>query len=155
MEFEAKEDINASVDDVFEVLSDVDTIERQALRRGVKVKRVTAHTAPAPGMAWKATFKFRGRSRDCDIELVRVEPNERLKFHSRTAGLDTGVEVEVLALSKTHTRVISRAELTPKTLSARLLVQSMKLARGKLQRRFSQGMTQMKREIEARVAEQK
>ncbi len=152
MEFSAKEDINASVDEVFAILSDVDAIERQALRRGVDVRRTSAHTSPAAGMSWQASFKFRGRQRTSDITMTEFDTPTRMVFESVTGGLETRVVVELLQLSKAHTRVTTTAELMPKTLSARLLVQSMKLAKAKINRKFAVRMAQFARDVEERAA---
>lgn len=152
MEFVSKEDINASVEEVFAVLSDFDTVERQALRRGADVRRTTPHRAPAPGMGWSAEFKFRGRKRQSDITLSAFEPPNRMVFDSVTGGLETRLIVDLMQLSKAHTRVTTHAIMTPKTLSARLLVQSMKLAKSKINRKFAVRMAQVARDVEERAA---
>lgn len=151
MEFSSKEDINAKIEDVFAVLSDVDTIERQALRRGVEVRRKTSHSQPTEGMQWEAGFSFRGRKRASIITLTRFDPPSNMVFDSVTGGLETQLRVELLQLTRAHTRVTTTAILTPTTLSARLLVQSMKLAKSKINRRFAVRMAQFAREIEDRA----
>ena len=152
MEFVSKEDINASVEEVFAVLSDFDTVERQALRRGADVRRTTPHRNPEPGMGWSAEFKFRGRKRRSDITLSEFDPPNRMVFDSVTGGLETRLIVDLMQLSKAHTRVTTHAVMTPKTLSARLLVQSMKLAKSKINRKFAVRMAQVARDVEERAA---
>lgn len=151
MEFSSKEDINASVDEVFTILADIDAIERQALRRGIEVRRKTPHLSPEAGMAWQATFKFRGRKRTSDIVLSEFSPASRMVFDSATGGLETRFEVDLMELSRVHTRGTTTATLVPKTLSARLLVQSMKLAKSKIARRYAVRMAQFARDVEERA----
>ncbi|WP_425040495.1 SRPBCC family protein [Primorskyibacter sp. S187A] len=152
MEFTTKEDINATIDEVFAVLSDVDAIEKRALRRGIEVRRTTAHVTPTPGMGWQAVFQFRGRKRTSDITLVEYDAPQRMVFESVTGGLATRFSVDLVQMSKAHTRVTTNAMLKANTLSARLLVQSMKLAKSKINRKFAVRMTQFARDIEERAA---
>jgi uncharacterized protein YndB with AHSA1/START domain len=151
VEFSSKEDINASVEQVFAILSDIEAVERQALRRGVEVRRTTPHQEPAAGMGWQAVFKFRGRKRTSDISLTEFTPPSRMVFESRTGGLETRFEIDLMELSRAHTRVTTTALLMPKTLSARLLVQSMKLAKSKIARRYAVRMAQFARDVEERA----
>ena len=139
MEFQAKEDIEAPIDRVFAALSDINGIERQALRRGIKVRRITPHDAPEAGMRWNAGFKFRGRDMTADVLLARFDAPEAMMFEGQSGGLDTTFQIDLTALSPGRTRMAITAALLPRTLSARLLVQSLKLAKGRVTRKFSIG----------------
>jgi hypothetical protein len=57
----------------------------------------------------------------------------------------------LVPLSPNRTRVNLVLKMSPKTLSARLLVQSFKLARSSINKRFKARMAQYAREIENRV----
>lgn len=151
MEFVSKEDIEAPIDAVFAILSDVDAIERQALRRGVDVRRTTPHQLPIAGMAWQAEFAFRGRKRTSQITLCEFERPKLMVFESVTGGLNTLFRIDFLQLTSSVTRVTSTAELSAQTLSARLLVQSMKLAKSRIQRRYAVRMAQFARDVEERA----
>lgn len=151
MEFQAKEDIEAPIDKVFAILSDVNGMERQALRRGIKVRRTTPEEAPDAGMRWNAGFKFRGRDMTADVLLSRFEPPEALAFEGQSGGLETAFDVDLTALSPGRTRMSVTAMLSPKTLSARLLVQSLKLAKGRVTRKFSVRVAQFAKTLEERA----
>ena len=111
MKFSAREDIDAPIESVFEAVSDFDAFERRKV-------------------AW------RGRVYDVDAELVALEPGEGYTIESRSNGIESSGVVELVALSKTRTRMFVSIDLRPVTLSARLLVQSLRLAKGNLSRRF-------------------
>ncbi|TNF22914.1 MAG: SRPBCC family protein [Rhodobacteraceae bacterium] len=151
MQFQAKEDIEAPIDKVFAILSDVNAMERQALRRGIKVRRITTEDGPEAGMRWNAGFKFRGRDMLADVLLCRFEPPEALAFEGQSGGLDTTFEVDLTALSPGRTRMSVTTALLPRTLSARLLVQSLKLAKGRVTRKFSVRVAQFAKTVEERA----
>lgn len=150
MEFTSQEDIEAPIDRVFAALSDYDTIERQAMRRGVKVQRHPPRGDGA-GPRWTAGFRFRGREIEAEIIEQRAEPPEALGFAATAGGMETGMEVELTALTPARTRMTVHARLAPKTLSARLLVQSLKLARTRMTRKFSVRVAQFAKTLEDRA----
>lgn len=136
MQFTTREDIEAPIDYVFGVVSDFEGFERQAMRRGGEVARCDDLSAPGAGMRWEAVFPFRGKRRDIEIEMVEYTPPNQMVFESRMAGMTGGMTVSLLALSRGRTRLDMTLDLKPRSLPAKLLVQSMKLARGSLNKRF-------------------
>jgi hypothetical protein len=64
------------------------------------------------------------------------------------AGLDSLVKIELVALSPKRTRLSVSVEMSPKTLSARLLVQSLKLAKSSLTSRFDARVREFARSAE-------
>jgi uncharacterized protein YndB with AHSA1/START domain len=154
MELTSREDIEAPLEQVFAALSDFDHVERQVLRRGIDVQRTRDVTPTAEGLAWRAEFTFRGKPRRADITLTQFQPAERLVFETVSGGLTTEMAMDVVALSRARTRISTVAVLMPRTLSARLLVQSLKLAKGGIDKRFQTRMHQLARELETRLQAQ-
>lgn len=136
MKFSAREDIDAPIETVFEAVSDFDAFERRMLRRGVDITRDETVPIDRVGARWKAHFTWRGRSYDVDAELVSLEPGVSYAIESLSNGIETMATVDLVALSKTRTRLFVSLDLIPKTFSARLLVQSLRLAKGNLSRKF-------------------
>ncbi|WP_425099523.1 SRPBCC family protein [Tropicibacter sp. S64] len=151
MELKASEDIEAPIERVFAELADFEAIERQAMRRGVSVQRKGAAGAPAPGLSWTAGFTFRGKGRDAEITLTDYAEPEQMAFHSVSGGLEAATRIETVALSRGRTRITFVTELMPKTLSARLLVQSMKLAKGGIEKRFRHKMAGFAKDLELKL----
>ena len=137
MKFQAKEDIDRSIDEVFEKLSDFENFERIALQRGVSVSRKFKTEMPKNGDEWECTFRFRRKNRDARIILSEISPSEALHFSGESQAIDVTFKVDLIALSKTRTRIMLDAVMSPKTLAARLFVQSMKLTRSKFNKRFA------------------
>ncbi|HAR54496.1 MAG TPA: hypothetical protein DCS45_21865, partial [Roseovarius nubinhibens] len=132
MKFSSKEDVEAPIDFVFAQVSDFASLERSALRRGAEVQRVDDLTSAGAGMAWDAAFEFRGKRRQTRLELVEYDAPNAMNFLSTSQALTADVAVELVALSRKRTRLQMTIDLKPQNLSARLLVQSLKLARGSI-----------------------
>ncbi len=152
MKFKAKEDLEAPIEKVFEMLADFERHERSALRRGAEVTRSDSLKAPGVGATWNAAFKFRGKQRKATIEVVEFDRPTQISVLSKIQGMDMQVEFMLVPLSKTRTRLSVMADLKPQTLAARLLVQSFKLARGNLMNRFEQRLASVARDMEERAA---
>jgi len=67
-----------------------------------------------------------------------------------SGGLTGTFRAECLALSKSRTRVSLTIALEPQTLSARLLVQSLKLAKASLNKRFKLRVAEYAKQMEDR-----
>lgn len=150
MQFSSKEDIEAPIETVFEMLSEFETFERMAIRRGIEIQRSGDLKPPKVGMAWDANFVARGKKRDVHIELVEFSPPNAMSFESTSQGLTGRANVELVALSPRRTRMAIKVELKPTTLSARLLVQSMRLAKKNLNKRFRLRVANFAKDLEER-----
>jgi hypothetical protein len=87
-------------------------------------------------MAWDIAFPFRGKRREMQVEMVEHVAPGRMMFNSRMTGMTGQFSIDLLALSRGRTRLELAVDLKPVSLSAKLLVQSMKLARSSLNKRF-------------------
>ena len=151
MKFSAREDIAAPIDQVFAALCDFEGFERQALRRGAEVQRLDGLTEPGVGMAWQAGFSMRGRKRAVEIALSQFDvPNEML-FDVTSSGIEGTFSIDLLALSRSRTRMSVALDITPLNLSARLLVQSLKLAKTNLNKRFKLRVAEYAKGLEDRL----
>ena len=103
-------------------------------------------------MAWDATFKLRGKVRDIQVEITEIGAPNSLIVSSRSPSMGGSMVVELLSLSRNRTRVTMNVELQPKNLSAKLLVQSMKLARKNLSKRLNERMAAYAEEVERRYS---
>lgn len=150
MQFSSKEDIEAPIDTVFRMLSEFETFERMAIRRGVEVQRNGALTPVAVGMAWDVGFMLRGKKRDLRLELTEYQPPNGMRLDAHSQGLETVVLIDLVALSPRRTRMSIKVDSTPKTLSARLLLQSMRLAKKNLNKKFKLRIADFAKDMEER-----
>ena len=150
MNFSSKEDIDAPLEHVFDMISDFEGFERAALRRGIEVQRVDDLDQPGVGMAWDLTFLLRGKERQLRLTLDVYDRPQEMAFTGTSQGLDGSLEIDLVAMSKTRTRMAVDIEMEANTLPARLLLQSLKLARAKMNKQFHQRMANYAAELEER-----
>ena len=124
MKFSTKEDVEAPIDAVFEMLCDFETFERAAMRRGAEVQRT-------------------------DSKPVPEKPSE-MEFECTSQGLLTLMSIELVALSKNRTRIMMTLDIKPLNLSARLLVQSLKLAKSSLTKKYKLRIAEFAKTLEER-----
>lgn len=136
MKLSTREDIEAPIAYVFSRVSDFAGFERRALRQGVAVTRAPEGAAGL-GTIWDITVTFRGRERRVVAQLDVLDPPQLIQIDSRSDGLVARTRIELIALSQTRTRVMVEIDLSAHSLTARLLLQSMKLAKSKMTKRFS------------------
>ncbi|WP_353472949.1 SRPBCC family protein [Salipiger sp. H15] len=149
MEISTKEDIEVPVERVYAEATNFEHLERQIMRRGIELRR--GDPAGAGSHAWHAVFTFRGRARAAEITLIEEDAPNLLVYRSLTDGLEVLTRIEFVALSRSRTRIAMMLELKPRTLSARLMVQSLKLARANLEKKFRVRMADYAQSVEDRL----
>ena len=147
MKLSTREDIEAPLDTVYDAVTDFDGFERRLLRRGVDVARDERFPIDAPGARWTAQFDWRGRLQNLDAELVTIDPGQGYAIEGKVSGVVCMSVVDLVPLSKSRTRMFVSIDLRPTTLSSRLFVHSLKLAKGTISRRFKARVSQFATEI--------
>ena len=150
MKFSTREDVDAPIEAVFDMLSEFDTFERAAMRRGAEVQCINRVTPAETGMIWKAAFDLRGKRRDLNIELITFERPDEIVLESTSAGILGVFTLELMALSRTQTRIQVSLEATAKNLSARLLLESLKLAKTSLNAKYKERVAEYAKTLEER-----
>lgn len=88
MKFSAKEDIEAPVDRLFDILSEFENFERSAIRRGIEVERLDTLGRAAVGAKWQAKVHLRGKKRNVRGELVEYDRPNSMRFQTESSGID-------------------------------------------------------------------
>lgn len=150
MKLVARYDIDVPIDVVWAEISDFDSWERMAIRRGAEVMRTDRLKQKAPGMAWALSFPFRGQTRKANLTLPVLTEPEQIEVTAQSALADAFVAIQLLDLSEVRTRIEVKTEIKPRTIAARLYVQGLKLARKKVERQYANRVSQLAVEIEDR-----
>ncbi|MEZ5756079.1 MAG: SRPBCC family protein [Paracoccaceae bacterium] len=154
MKLSGRTDIGAPVGVVFAALSDFDAWERSAMRRGADVHRTDKLRLPGPGMTWQARFAWRGRERQLQVRLSRLQADQFLAVDFDGPSVEGVLNIELVELAARRTRMLMQVETKPRTLAARLFIQSMKLAKGRVQRKYDARLQAIARDIEQRFTGQ-
>lgn len=133
MKFSTRADLEAPAGKVFDTLSDFGAFERFARRKGVEVTR---KAVGGEAQGWHLRFALRGRMREMSVRLSDFERPERMNFAAGSKSFEMEFALTLIALSKSRTRLGVELDVRPRTLSGRLLLQSMRLAKSSNSRRF-------------------
>lgn len=156
MKLSTREDIEAPLSYVFTAFADVENWERAAMRRGAEVTRTDKLQSLGVGMSWKVNFAYRGKPRAVTAKLAELERPTHIVYACLANSLDATITLDFVELSAKRTRITVGTEMKPLTLGARLFLQSLKLAKTKLTKRYDHRVAELCTEIEDRYrAEQK
>lgn len=150
MKLSGRTDIGAPLDAAFAFMSDFEGWERAALRRGADVTRTDKLKKPGPGMTWHVRFAWRGRERELQIKIVTLDPAGHLTVAFDGPATEGQLNAELVSMAAKRTRLLMQLEAKPRTLAARLFIQSLKLAKTRVQKRFDGRLAQIAADIEAR-----
>ena len=143
--------VEAPIGRVFDALLDFAN-PRNRLPQNAEVVRTDTLAAPGPGMSWQMTIDLRGHRREVRIELADWTPPERLRFEAASPGLAIYCTAVLSATAPDRTRVDFDLDLKPDSLSSRLLVNSLKLAKYQITRRLETRLTGVLGAIVTRAA---
>lgn len=151
MKFSAKEDISAPIEQVFDAIADFDSVERAVLRRGIDVTRLDDLNSPGVGMSWDASFDFKGKPRQVSATISQFKRPEVIVMSTDSGGLQGVATVELVSLNPRTTRMAVAVELSPTNLTSRLFLQSLRLAKANLTKRFKKGVHRYAETIQSRI----
>lgn len=149
MKFSTREDIEAPIEYAFGQVGDFGTFERQALRRGADVRRLDSGPVKV-GSAWDVAFKFRGKDRRMRLTVAALEQPNLIHLDAISPNIEATAHIDLVPLSPHRTRIAVAINIGAKTLSARLLLQSLKLAKSNLTNRFKKRVADFSQDIEDR-----
>ncbi|WP_281984445.1 SRPBCC family protein [Thalassorhabdomicrobium marinisediminis] len=150
MDFTARSDIEAPIDHVFAQVTDFPAFERSIMRRGGDVERIQGGDAPAVGTKWRVKFRMRGKDRVVMAEIVKVDAPHGLTVDVTSPSVDGMTRVELVALSRARTRLIVSADAGAKSIPAKLMMQSIRFAKGKTEQRFKDMVATFAKDVESR-----
>lgn len=152
MKISGKHDVDVPLAFVAQILCDSQGWERAALRRGIEVRRTDRLATVGQGSTWTAQFRYRGKPRAIDLRIVDVDSDGRITVAFRGNSAEGTAVVMPLSMSARRTRIMATLDIQARTLAARLLFQSLRLARHRVVQRFERRLAKLGAEIEARHA---
>ncbi|QYK41879.1 MAG: SRPBCC family protein [Paracoccaceae bacterium] len=150
MKLSTREDIEAPIGFVYAALADADHWERAALRRGAEVRRLDTAPVPGPGSTWEVGFAYRGRPMKVNLRVADLQPPTRMEFAGTGDMVQGTLSVDLVEMGPKRTRIVVGVEIKPQTLAARLFLQTLKLARKRVEQRFEMRMGQLAATVQER-----
>ena len=150
MKLSTRQEVGAPIGFVFDMLCDFESWERSALRRGASLERTDSLLVPEPGMGWEVQFEFHGKPRSGQVRLHEIDAPQKLRFTGAGSSFEGSLDIDLLELGPRLTRVAVVSEARPRTISARIVLQSAKLGKAKLTERYEQRIARFAAEIEDR-----
>lgn len=138
MRFSTRQDADVPAGRMFDAVADFDRLEQMMVKRGARVTRLDPDE-DSP-MSWDVEFNWRGRTRNMRVHVTRFDRPRLIEIQGRVESLDISLTAEVTALSHSRSRLDLEAELMPRNMKARLLIQTAKLTRSTLDRKFDEGV---------------
>lgn len=137
MKFSTRQDTDLSPEVLFDTLGDFDRLERVLIRRGASVQRVDPAKEPGVGKAWDIQFDWKGKRRDMRMSVTRFDRPEVITLEGVSDMFEIAINMEFIALARTKSRLQFEADVRPRSMKARLLIQTAKLGKAQLDRKFA------------------
>ncbi|MES2541307.1 MAG: hypothetical protein V4720_14705 [Pseudomonadota bacterium] len=150
MKLTAKTDMEVPAAFLFASLVDHATWEREAVRNGAEVERPPGSPATGPGAEWRIRGHFRGKPRKVLLKIAEMVENQLVVLSLDGPSIEGSARFEVMVLSPRRSRLRVDVEFKPKTLAARLFINTMRLAKGRVQAKFETRLGQMGARIKDR-----
>ena len=150
MKFSFRQDTDLPADQLFDMISDFPRIERMLARKGAEVRRIDPAVEPGAGMAWDAAFDQRGKRREMRLSVAQFDRPEKIVILGEAESLALTVEMTVIVLTRSKSRVIFELEARPQTIRARLMLQTAKLGKAQLDRKFAERIGAFLSDLSAR-----
>lgn len=155
MKLKVSDDVGRSADAAFTVITDYTPIENQLHDAGYKLARVGAWEVASLGAAWSGTGEIRGQRQDIEAEITGWEQGRAVTILVKIGGLRVSHTTRIIPLGEAAAQIEITAELKPRTLSARVFVQGLKLARGRIlsamERRLSSEIARIQAWVDAKA----
>ncbi|AXC50668.1 SRPBCC family protein [Paracoccus suum] len=134
MQVSTSHDVEMPADALFDAVADFDLLERMMVRRGAQVTRLEP-PAGSP-MSWDIAFDWRGRRREMRLHVTSYDRPEKVQMHGTSDSFDVEIRADIVALSRYRSRLVLTIEGKARTIKARLMLQTAKLTRGSIDKKF-------------------
>lgn len=147
MKFSTRIDTDLPAESLFGAIGDFAALERMLIGRGATVTRIDPAREPGVGLGWMIGFDWRGKARQMRLTVSRFDRPERMTLTGQSEALDLSVAATVVALSRARARLILETDIRPRTMRARLMLQTAKLGKAQLDRRYHRRIEEFVRQM--------
>ncbi|MDG4647114.1 hypothetical protein P6F26_01540 [Roseibacterium sp. SDUM158017] len=148
MKFKVAEDVEAPLSWTWAGFTDFSAVEADIRARDADLERVDGWQVARPGAAWRGSVPVQGRAQPIEARITTFAPEEAIVIESRVGGMACTYEMTLAPLPDGMTRVSIVLELRASTMSARLMLQTLKLARRRAMRRIEGALVRQGQTVE-------
>jgi carbon monoxide dehydrogenase subunit G len=152
MEFIAEQDIPAPPEDVFATLTDFEMLAREAEARGAVARRSDDLAEPGAGAAWRIEYTMRGTQRRAIAQVTEWQPPEGYAVSAQTSLIVIDTRFTLAPAGAGATRLRVEIAVSARGLSGRILLQSARLGRGRLEQRLHTALDRLADRVAERLA---
>lgn len=138
MKFSTRVDTDRSSAELFDIISDFSRSELALKARGAQVRRIDPAQDPGTGLGWTVDFNWRGQRRRVRLDVTRFDRPSHITLDGQSDQFDLSITMTVVALSRVRSRLLFETEIRPRNMRARLLLQTAKLGKSQLDRKYDQ-----------------
>lgn len=148
MKLRVAEDVAAPSEWVWDGFTDFSDIEDEVREGGADLARVGGWQDAHLGASWRGALPVRGKVRPIEARISVFAPREAFAVESRIGGMQCRYAASFVPLAEPVTRVSVVLDLQASTLSARLVLQSMKVARRRVLQRLEGAIVRQGQSVE-------
>lgn len=149
MRIEAAEEIALGIDEAFRQATDVEALERRAIRRGIEVQRLS-DGAPED-LSWRITGEIADARREAEVQISHWVPPGELALLATTDGLRLNIAVRFTPLTARRTRVTVGMDFSARGLKHRMALATLSLARSRIAAWLGRGLASLVKDMEQRA----
>ncbi|MFC3628306.1 hypothetical protein ACFOM8_02475 [Paracoccus angustae] len=138
MKFSTRIDTAMPAGNLFDIAGDFCRSERALSARGVLVRRIEPTEEPGAGPGWELEFNWRGQRRTMRLAVTRFDRPSQIGLEGPSDQFDLAINMTVVDLSRAKSRLLFETEVRPRNMRARLLLQTAKLGKAQLDRKYDQ-----------------
>lgn len=138
MKFSTRVDTDKASSELFELISDFSRIEKALVARGAQVRRIDPAQDPGTSLGWAIDFNWRGQRRAVRLDVTRFDRPSRITLEGHSDQFELSIDMTVVALSRAKSRLLFETRIRPRNMRARLLLQTAKLGKTQLDRKYDQ-----------------
>ncbi|ARO14038.1 hypothetical protein BVG79_00686 [Ketogulonicigenium robustum] len=136
MQFVVNDHVAVGPQTLFDHISDVALLEQMVKRGGASIHRTDGGSGATVGASWMIGVPFRGRTQDVSMKLVEVQAPRLMRIAFASGGVEGEISLVLTPAEGAGTDTVFTMEMGANSLIGRLLLQSLKLARGTISNRI-------------------
>lgn len=136
-------DTKLTISQTFDLLTDIDIIDRLSERANAKIIRRGDPNGPITGLIWEVTAAIRRKVREFTVTVADLDPPRRITYHLQSAQYEIYVDVSLNVIAADLTRMQVAISADPNTLAARMVLHSLRMAKHRLRRRLERNLRRL------------